>query len=105
MERKCFLLRVKPERLPDYLQAHQVWPEMLEAMREVGLQNYSLFYRPDGLLVGYLEGGDVLASLRQLGETDVNTRWQATMAEFFEAGSGDLESGGTEWLEQYFFLP
>jgi L-rhamnose mutarotase len=34
-------------------QAHvQVWPEMLEALRQSGWRNYSLFLRPDGLLVG-----------------------------------------------------
>ena len=28
---------------------------MLAALRETGWRNYSLFLRPDGLLVGYLE--------------------------------------------------
>ena len=102
MARACFLMQVKPERLDDYLAAHDVWAEMLEAIRAVGISNYSLFCRPDGLIVGYLEGDDLRDSLRRLGETEVNARWQATMAEFFPSGSGDLESGGLEWLEQYF---
>ena len=105
MERKCLLMHVKPERLQDYLQAHQVWQELRDAIHNAGLSNYSLFFRPDGLLVGYLEGEDIIGSLKKVGETDVNARWQATMAEFFESGSGDLESGGTEWLEQYFYNP
>ena len=104
MERKCFLLQVKADRLDDYLAGHQVWEEMLDAMREVGLRNYSLFWRADGMVVGYLEGEDILGSLRALGETDVNARWQAGMAEFFDSGSGDLEKGGIEWLEQYFHM-
>ncbi len=104
MERKCFLLHVKPERLQDYLAAHEVWPEMLAAMREAGLRNYSLFWRADGMIVGYLEGEDIAGALRRLGETEVNARWQAKMAEFFAAGSGDLEKGGPEWLEQYFHM-
>ncbi len=34
-------------------QAHvRVWPEMLEPLRQSGWRNYSLFLRPDGLLVG-----------------------------------------------------
>src|SRR2546430_7318719 len=32
--------------------------EMLLALRETGWNNYSLFLRPDGLLVGYLETED-----------------------------------------------
>ena len=56
MERVCFLLRVRPERLDEYRARHrEVWPEMLDALRETGWTNYSLFLRDDGLLVGYLE--------------------------------------------------
>jgi L-rhamnose mutarotase len=97
-------MQVKPERLEEYLAAHEVWPEMLEALRAAGISNYSLFWRPDGMVVGYLEGDDIRASLHRVGETEVNTRWQAFMAEFFEAGSGDLEKGGPEWLTEYFHL-
>ncbi len=104
MARACFLMQVKPERLKDYLAAHDVWPEMLAALSEAGITNYSLFYRPDGLVVGYLEGEDVRESLRKVGETEVNARWQAGMAEFFGSGSGDLESGGVQWLTEYFHL-
>jgi len=34
MERICFLLKVKPERLAEYNERHQrVWPAMLDALR------------------------------------------------------------------------
>ena len=97
MQRRCFLLQVKPGRLQEYLQAHQVWPEMLEAMRAVGLSNYSMFYRPDGMLVGYLEGEDIADSLRRLKELPVEARWQEGMAPFFEAG-------GSQELTEYFYM-
>jgi L-rhamnose mutarotase len=33
MERVCFLLQVKPERLEEYEERHAaVWPEMLDAL-------------------------------------------------------------------------
>ena len=51
MQRVCFLLKVKADRLEEYRRRHeQVWPEMLEALRETGWRNYSLFLREDGLL-------------------------------------------------------
>ena len=51
MQRIAFLLKVKQDRLAEYKQRHQeVWPEMLEALRETGWRNYSLFLRDDGLL-------------------------------------------------------
>jgi len=106
MRRVCFLLQVKKERLADYLRAHEpVWPDMLSAMHEVGIRDYSMFYRDDGLLVGYFEAENPEESLSRLGETDANRRWQAHMAEFFESGSGDLQRGGPQWLQQYFYMP
>ena len=103
MQRVCFLLQVKPDRLQDYLKAHQVWPEMEKAMSDAGIRNYSMFFREDGLLVGYLESEDPEASLRAVGETDVNRRWQEHMAEYFQT-SGDLETEGIQWLDQYYYL-
>ena len=59
MERVCFLLRVRPDRLDEYRARHRaVWPEMLDALARAGWRNYSLFLRDDGLLVGYLETDD-----------------------------------------------
>jgi len=43
MQRVCFLLKVRPERLEEYKVRHRtVWPEMLDALRETGWRNYSL---------------------------------------------------------------
>ncbi len=51
--RICFLLKVRPERVEEYRARHaRVWPELQDALRETGWKNYSLFLRPDGLLVG-----------------------------------------------------
>ena len=37
MERVCFRLKVKVDRLDEYIERHaQVWPEMLAALRETG---------------------------------------------------------------------
>ena len=106
MQRACFLLKVKKELVQEYLAAHDpVWPEMLDAIRDAGIRNYSMFYRPDGLLVGYLEADNVQESLQRVGATEVNARWQARMARFFEGGSGDMQEGGLEWLEPYFHTP
>jgi len=57
--RICFLLKVRADRLDEYKERHaHVWPEMREALSSTGWRNYSLFLRPDGLLIGYLETDD-----------------------------------------------
>ena len=103
MQRVCFTLQVKQDRIQDYLGAHQVWPEMEQAIRDAGITNYSMFVREDGLLAGCFEAEDPKQSLEQLGLTDVNRRWQEHMAEYFEA-SGDIRSEGIQWLTQYYYL-
>ena len=104
MQRVCFLLQLKKDRIEEYRKAHQVWPEMLDAMHAAGIRNYSMFIRKDGMLVGYFEAENPEQALQALGKTEVNRRWQEYMAPFFDSGTGDLEKGGTEWLEQYFHM-
>ncbi|TDD26235.1 L-rhamnose mutarotase [Nonomuraea diastatica] len=94
MQRVCFLLKVRPERLVEYRERHrEVWPEMREALSRTGWHNYSLFLRDDGLLVGYLETEDFEAAQKAMAETEVNARWQAEMAPFFENLDGRPDEG------------
>lgn len=103
--RVCFLLKVRQEKIEEYKIRHaQVWPEMLNALRETGWHNYSLFLRPDGLLVGYLETDDFQKAQTGMKDREVNARWQAEMAPFFE----QLNKGGADdnmfALEEVFHL-
>lgn len=84
MTRVCFLLQVRPERLTEYRERHRaVWPDMLQALSETGWHNYSLFLRPDGLLVGYFETPSLEQARAGMAEREVNDRWQREMAPFF----------------------
>ncbi|MCX6621421.1 MAG: L-rhamnose mutarotase [Acidobacteria bacterium] len=106
MERVCFLLQVRPERLAEYKERHTaVWPEMLAALSETGWRNYSLFLRPDGLLVGYFETPDLQAALDGMAAREINERWQAQMGPFFVDLDGRRPDEGFLRLEQIFYLP
>ena len=103
--RVCFLLQVRPERLAEYRERHQaVWPDMLQALSETGWHNYSLFLRPDGLLVGYFETPSLEAAQAGMAERDVNARWQAEMAPFFVELEGLRPDEGFLKLEEVFHL-
>lgn len=105
MQRICFLLKVKKDRLEEYRQRHQaVWPEMLEALRETGWHNYSLFLRDDGLLIGYLETPDFQKALAGMAAREVNARWQREMAPFFEQLEGRRPDEGMVPLAEVFHL-
>jgi L-rhamnose mutarotase len=94
VRRVSFLLKVRADRVEEYTARHaEVWPDMLAALRETGWRNYSLFLRPDGLLVGYFETDDLDAALAGMAAREVNTRWQAEMAQYFEGLDGAPDDG------------
>ena len=105
MQRVCFLLKVRPERLQEYKERHKtVWPEMLAALSDTGWHNYSLFLRDDGLLVGYVETPDFQAALSGMASRAVNERWQREMGPFFEALDGRRPDEGMLPLQEVFHL-
>ena len=105
MQRVCFLLKVRQERLDEYVERHEsVWPEMLAALSGTGWTNYSLFLRPDGLLIGYFETPDLQAALDGMAATDVNERWQREMSPFFESLDGRRPDEAFQTLREIFHL-
>ncbi|MCZ4095079.1 L-rhamnose mutarotase [Streptomyces sp. SID13666] len=105
MRRVCFLLQVRQDRIDAYRRRHEaVWPEMTAALSATGWHNYSLFLREDGLLVGYLETEDFAAAQSAMAATEVNTRWQTEMAEFFEAPDDDRPDRAIRPLTEIFHL-
>ncbi|TFD65413.1 L-rhamnose mutarotase [Cryobacterium ruanii] len=100
--RVCFALQVKPERIDEYRERHAaVWPEMLRALKTTGWNNYSLFLRQDGLLIGYFETADLASAQAGMAATAVNARWQAEMGEFFVALDGSPDTGFLQLTEVF----
>ena len=106
MNRIAFTLQVRPETIDDYKAHHQqVWPEMLDALTRCGWQNYSLFLRDDGLLVGYFEtAGSLDEAVAAMAGEPVNAAWQELMAPFFQGDGQPADQMMTE-LEPIFHLP
>ena len=105
MPRVGFCFKVKQERIPEYRRRHQeVWPDMLQALRDTGWHNYSLFLREDGLLFGYLETDDFQKALDGMAVREINLRWQRDMAPFFENLEGRRPDQGMLVLEEVFHL-
>lgn len=103
MRRVGFILRVREDLIEDYKRRHQhVWPEMLDALRRSGWHNYSLFMRDDGMLFGYFETPESFqAALDGMSKEEVNERWQAEMAPFFEGTGGHADEMMEELVEVF----
>ena len=104
--RICFLLRVRPERAQEYRERHgAVWPEMLDALRETGWRNYSHLpaRRRDSSSATWSATTSRAAQAAML-QRDVNARWQAEMAPFFELEDGVAPDAAMTPLSEIFHL-
>jgi len=104
MKRIGFQFKVRQDRLIEYKEQHEhVWQEMLDALRETGRHNYTLFMRDDGLIFGYFETEESLAVAQaKMAEKEINTRWQEFMSPFTDSNARPDESFVE--LEEYFHL-
>ena len=99
--RSAFVLRVRPDKVDEYVEAHRhVWPELLAALRGAGIRNYTI-YRHGNEMFGYFEADDLAAAGAYMATQEVNTRWQDAMAELLEERVPD---GGPAALEEVFRL-
>lgn len=105
MEKICFLLRVRPDAVGEYIARHDAaWPELLEALRESGYRNYSVFIDSDGLIVGYLETEDFEESSRVMNAHPVSARWSEYMDELFVPVDDDHPVGSLRIVRKGFDL-
>jgi L-rhamnose mutarotase len=100
-QRSAFVLRVRPEKIDAYLEAHRhVWPEMLDALRAAGIRNYTIVRSGDQVF-GYFESDDLERAAASLAGREVSARWQDAMAELLEERVPDA---GPAPLEEIFRL-
>lgn len=106
MKRYGEIFRIKPEMKEAYKKDHDnIWPELVDAMGEAGFRNYTIFFRPDGLLFAYYEVDDpdgFEERLRKMSETEVSIRWEQMMEKYFVKESYTGLGPEIEELEEIF---
>lgn len=80
MERVAFIMHLNDEQdAGEYLRRHdEIWPEMLAALRQAGIRNYSI-YRQGTTLFAYLECENFERMAATLRDDPVNRRWAEYM--------------------------
>ena len=104
MQRRAFQLRIRAGKEAEYDEAHRaVWPELLAELQSFGVREYSIFRRGQELFL-YLHVPDFDTFLRQSAASEVNLRWQRTMAPLFEPVPS-LQPGETfATMDEVFFM-
>jgi L-rhamnose mutarotase len=57
VQRLGMVIGIRPEKIDEYKRLHaEVWPEVLERLKQTHIKNYSIFLcEPENLLFGYME--------------------------------------------------
>ena len=67
----------------EYKKAHDnIWPEYAKAVRDAGIVNQSIFYKPDGTVIIYFESSNPEKSLEKIAKNPLNIKWQKEMGKF-----------------------
>lgn len=81
MRRMGWVIRIRPEKIPEYEALHAApWPEILARISACNIRNYSIFLRqPENLLFGYFEyhGTDFVADVARMAADETTRRWWA----------------------------
>jgi len=104
MKRFGQLIRVKPEHLAKYKAYHaDVWPKVLEMIRECNIRNYSIFHK-DGFLFAYFEyeGSDFAADMRKMAADPATQEWWEIMIPMQDPVSTRAEGEWWASMEEVF---
>lgn len=105
MQRIGLLLKIKPDKLQDYLEIHKnVWPELLTELKKAGMRNYSLWLAPGGLEFGYLECDDWQKVCEYLAGSKVHDKWQEYMQNYLDSPTDEGQGGQPVQLLEMTFL-
>jgi len=107
MKRVGMTWRVDPAHWEEYKAIHlNPWPELMQAIQDVGIHNYSIFaYGTRVFAYMEIDGDDPYQALDVLAQTDIKKKWDAEVTAWVmpEAEEGT----GIQFmeLERIFFCP
>jgi L-rhamnose mutarotase len=75
----AWVLGVRPGYEDEYKKRHdEIWPEMIEALKDAGISNYNIF-RHGLTLFGYFETDDLEATKAKLANSAADRKWSEYM--------------------------
>lgn len=90
---RAYIGKIRKGKENEYIEAHKaVWPDLLTAMKKVGVEKEICFVRGNYIFV-YVESSDIDAAMQALSADPVNQRWDAYMEPLLEPpveGRADL---------------
>jgi len=104
MEKYAWKARIKPGQKEEYIRRHDnIWPEMIEVLKEAGICNYSIWVEGD-IVFGYYEcEKGVRYAAKIQSESKVVDKWNEYMKDVMEMDMDPITHAQPH-LEQVFYL-
>jgi L-rhamnose mutarotase len=84
MAYRAYIGKIRKGKENDYIEAHKaVWPELLAAMRNAGVEKESCFVLGNYIFV-FVESSDIDATMEALSADPINQRWDVFMEPLLE---------------------
>ena len=84
MKSICFVLRVKHNKINDYINIHKkenVWPEIYENLEKAKINKLKIYLLKNNAIC-FLESNDVYKSLDLLGKQESQKKWNEVTSEY-----------------------
>ena len=106
IQRYGMAVRLKDEKRQYYIENHaNVWPEVLEELKKINVQNYSIFLKED-FLFGYLEytGNDFDRDMGTMQQIPIVEKWTKLMIDCFKPFPNNNENESWVMMDQIFLM-
>ena len=106
IQRYGMAVRLKDEKRQYYIDNHaNVWPEVLEELKKINVQNYSIFLKED-FMFGYLEytGNDFDGDMGKLLQIPIVDKWTKLMIDCFNPFPNNDDNESWVMMDQIFFM-
>ena len=102
------IFHIRPEMKESYKTDHDnIWPELVEVIRQQGIKSYSIFFRKDGTLFSYIEVQNLqeyLENEKKFANTEISLKWGKSMRKYFIEVNEETGAPVMEDLEEVFHL-
>lgn len=104
MERYAWKARILPGKTEEYIKRHnEIWPELVDLLKQAGIQNYSIWNVGDELFGYYECQKGIEFSSKTQAESPVVTKWNEYMKDVMVMDI-DSETGAQPLLQEVFYL-
>jgi len=106
IQRYGMAVRLKDEKREYYIENHaNVWPEVLEELKKINVQNYSIFLKED-FMFGYLEyiGNDFNGDMGKMQQIPIVDKWTKLMINCFNPFPNNDDNESWVMMDQIFFM-